>query len=255
MIESTRSAAILSTRFPDRMSQTTDRQTTPQPSAETDAPSDRARALVVGAYDLHVHIGRTSRRGGSTTCRSRTVARRSVSPASRSSRTTRPPPSVRRSSPGGAGRTGARDADAQPGRRGHERARGRDRRPRGRAHRLDADGRLAGRDGRPLDRSPGTRCPNGRGSSTSCAGSDSASTGPRDGRRGTGVARDARCPARDRAATASCSRRRISRATTPSRSSTRRSTKAWSTSSSRTPSSRASASRSRTRSRSPSAAA
>ena len=39
------------------MSQTTDRPTTPQPSAETDAPSDRARALVVGAYDLHVHIG------------------------------------------------------------------------------------------------------------------------------------------------------------------------------------------------------
>jgi hypothetical protein len=38
------------------MSQTTDRQTTPHPAPGPDTPSDRARALVVGAYDLHVHI-------------------------------------------------------------------------------------------------------------------------------------------------------------------------------------------------------
>ena len=39
------------------MSHTTARATAPQASAQTDVPSERARALVVGAYDLHVHIG------------------------------------------------------------------------------------------------------------------------------------------------------------------------------------------------------
>jgi hypothetical protein len=40
----------------DGMSQTTDPPTTTTPAPATDVPSDRARALVVGAYDLHVHI-------------------------------------------------------------------------------------------------------------------------------------------------------------------------------------------------------
>ena len=40
------------------MSQTTDRPTPPlAPAPGMDTPSERARALVVGAFDLHVHIG------------------------------------------------------------------------------------------------------------------------------------------------------------------------------------------------------
>ena len=39
------------------MSQTTDPPTSARPAATADTPSERARALVVGAFDLHVHIG------------------------------------------------------------------------------------------------------------------------------------------------------------------------------------------------------
>ena len=39
------------------MSQTTDPPTSARPSPTADTPSERARALVVGAFDLHVHIG------------------------------------------------------------------------------------------------------------------------------------------------------------------------------------------------------
>ena len=39
------------------MSQTTDPPTSARPAPTADTPSERARALVVGAFDLHVHIG------------------------------------------------------------------------------------------------------------------------------------------------------------------------------------------------------
>ena len=68
-----------------------------QPAEEV-RPSERARVLVRGAYDLHVHIAPTCRRGGSTTCRSPAASPSSVSRASRSSRTTRRRPSGLRSS-------------------------------------------------------------------------------------------------------------------------------------------------------------
>src|SRR6187200_1963173 len=53
MIESTRSASILSTTS-GRMTETSVSTTLPHQAAEL--PSDRARAIVVGAFDLHVHI-------------------------------------------------------------------------------------------------------------------------------------------------------------------------------------------------------
>jgi hypothetical protein len=56
MIESTRSASILSTTG-RRVTDTTVSSSVPQGAAHADVPSDRARALVVGAFDLHVHIG------------------------------------------------------------------------------------------------------------------------------------------------------------------------------------------------------
>ena len=39
------------------MSQTTDPPTSARPANTAETPSERARALVVGAFDLHVHIG------------------------------------------------------------------------------------------------------------------------------------------------------------------------------------------------------
>jgi len=41
----------------DGMSQTTDPPTSARPANTAETPSERARALVVGAFDLHVHIG------------------------------------------------------------------------------------------------------------------------------------------------------------------------------------------------------
>ena len=113
-------------------------------------PSERARELVRGAYDMHVHIAPDSveRRIDDVA-----LARRFAGAGAR-----RLPAEVALHLDGGARRASSRGV--VPGRRGlgavalnravggHEPAGGRDRRARGRAHRVAADGRLAQRDDR-----------------------------------------------------------------------------------------------------------
>ena len=155
-----------------------DRPPTPCPGSGRDAPSERARALVVGAFDLHVHIGPDvpPRRIDDVSLAHRCVELGLAGFALKSHYTSTAERAQVVSGVVPGVRVHRRD-HAQPGRRRDERARGRDRRTRGRAHRLDADGRLAGRDRRAAPtRSRATRCLSGRSSSTSCAASGSASS-------------------------------------------------------------------------------
>ena len=57
MIEVNQISGNIVNKIFDGMSQTTDPPTSARPAPTADAPSERARALVVGAFDLHVHIG------------------------------------------------------------------------------------------------------------------------------------------------------------------------------------------------------
>ena len=113
------------------------------------SPSDRARALV----QRRVRPARPRGSGRASAADRRPSRSHSASPssgsrASPSSRTTRPPPSARRSSRRSFPEVrGRRHADPQLGGGRHERPRRRDRRARGRADRLDAHGRLARGDG------------------------------------------------------------------------------------------------------------
>ena len=113
-------------------------------------PSDRARALVRGAYDLHVHVAPDVpvRRIDDVALAHR-CAEVGLAGFGLKSHYTSTAERAQIVSAVGPGRAGDRDDHAELGGRRDEPARGRDRRPRGRADRLDADGRLARRDRRP----------------------------------------------------------------------------------------------------------
>ena len=138
---------------------------------ESVQPSERARALSSGGYDLHTHIGPDvmkrriedidlARRFAEVGLAGFALKSHYTSTAERATVVGRVVPGVRV--------IGTLTLNAR--RRRHERARGRDRGPRGRAHRVDADGRLTGGDCRPGRACAGrSTCRSGRGSSTSCA--------------------------------------------------------------------------------------
>ena len=189
-------------------------------------PTEHARVLVRGGYDLHVHIAPDVPR--------RRIDDVALAAPLRRARARRVRAQValhldRRARAGRLRRRGrrarARDADAQPGDRRDERARRRDRRPRGGAHRLDADRRLAGGDRGP-DRAEAGRQGADLGEAPARAARARARRrgGARDRRRRRASSPETRdVLPHDRAARARARDRRTSAATTPSRSSTRRS--------------------------------
>ena len=134
-----------------------------EPAVEA-RPSERARTLVAGAYDLHVHVAPDVPKRRIDDVTLRTEVRRGRAGGLRP----QVPLHVDRGARadrvrGRAGRAGDRDADAQQRGRRDERRRRRDRGPRGRADRLDADRRLAGARPRAApSRSPATTCRSGR---------------------------------------------------------------------------------------------
>ena len=111
--------------------------------------SDRARELVRGAYDMHVHIAPDVVGRRSTTCRSPGASPSSGSAASSSSRTTRRRPSAPRScAPPCPASTSSAPIALNRAVGGMNAGRGRDRRARRRSHRLAPDRRLGERERR-----------------------------------------------------------------------------------------------------------